>query len=452
MDNLFFLIEIIITIVETYAIFFMLKSILGLDKKKVIFAIFIFATSILVTSVQKYIDINLSIDIFNGIVLYQTRWISMIYFVIATILVFNDSISKKIMWGLLPTLVIAASDFIAVTIMTGITGLPINELSAYSQNRIFTSIIYLLFSCMVYFLLIVISNKLTNDIYLPFHIRLLLIICIVIGIIAVDQLIDISIYPTSIDNQQFSNKAFFICISFFIIVLNMFVFVAMLGKVLSENAAYVLATERTNLEKKHYLEMEQSYDSIREIKHDMRNNVRIMQGLIAKNDIEGLSRHFESIIGVYTTADRIFTNIIPLNVLIANKYKSIIENDIHPMFSIEDLDTFNSNYTDLCSIIGNLFDNAIEACCKVVDTSQRYINFALCQRKDMLVIDMVNSTDGIYLKTKNKFLSRKGGLSHGIGLRIVERNVLKYNGHCVISAENNTFKIQIALPLEKINK
>ena len=111
-----------------------------------------------------------------------------------------------------------------------------------------------------------------------------------------------------------------------------------------------------------------------------------------------------------------------------------------------------SSEIDLCCIIGNLFDNAIEACEQLPETEQRSIDFSMKPFQNMLSIVISNRTNGYYrIDKKNHFLSTKtieDTPEHGLGLSRIQSIVNDHNGIFNIQPTTDTFMIQILLPLK----
>jgi len=101
--------------------------------------------------------------------------------------------------------------------------------------------------------------------------------------------------------------------------------------------------------------------------------------------------------------------------------------------------------TDLCAILSNLLDNAIEACCKIQDN--RYIAFDMIVVKNQLNIKITNSTNGKYKMENGGFRTTKQGDLHGIGIHHIKSIVENYNGLYDIKAEKDSFTAQISIPL-----
>ena len=101
--------------------------------------------------------------------------------------------------------------------------------------------------------------------------------------------------------------------------------------------------------------------------------------------------------------------------------------------------------TELCIIIGNLFDNAIETV-KDLPDEQRQIDFSIQNPNGIFGIEITNPYEGERRKVEHHYLTTKKENTemHGLGLMSVQKIVEKYDGYIEIIDENQKFKITIA--------
>ena len=106
---------------------------------------------------------------------------------------------------------------------------------------------------------------------------------------------------------------------------------------------------------------------------------------------------------------------------------------------------------DLSILIGNLLDNAMEACMQIPQESDRFIRIYIDIVKKQLYISVTNSMAGKAKKTGGTFLSTKQG-NHGFGLLRIDSIVSKYNGYLNRQSENGIFATEVMLPLTVAEK
>ena len=100
---------------------------------------------------------------------------------------------------------------------------------------------------------------------------------------------------------------------------------------------------------------------------------------------------------------------------------------------------------DLCCIIGNLFDNAIEASLKL-PPEQRLIRVYMDMKHTQLYISFTNFTaDKKRQKIGTRFMSTKGK-GHGLGLVRIDEIVSRLDGYISRNSEDGAFTTEILLP------
>lgn len=101
---------------------------------------------------------------------------------------------------------------------------------------------------------------------------------------------------------------------------------------------------------------------------------------------------------------------------------------------------------DLCVIIGNLIDNAVESCEKLKEGQRRFVRIYIGIFKEQLYISVSNVTNEVIRKLDKDFISKKRG-NHGHGLKRIDNIVEKYDGFINRKNEPGTFATEIMLPL-----
>lgn len=92
----------------------------------------------------------------------------------------------------------------------------------------------------------------------------------------------------------------------------------------------------------------------------------------------------------------------------------------------------------MCTILGNLLENAIEACDRLPNTQKRTISISTHETEHLWFLMIKNRYDGVLLKKQHHFLSRKeNGKRIGIGIKSVNEIVLRHNGTIDIYTKYN---------------
>ena len=101
---------------------------------------------------------------------------------------------------------------------------------------------------------------------------------------------------------------------------------------------------------------------------------------------------------------------------------------------------------DLCCIIGNLFDNAIEASLKLPE-SERIIRIYMDMKGTQLYISFTNFTAGKKLVRRNGHFASTKGTGHGFGLQRIDAIVERLGGYISRGSEDGAFTTEILLPI-----
>lgn len=139
------------------------------------------------------------------------------------------------------------------------------------------------------------------------------------------------------------------------------------------------------------------------------------------------------------TGNSIVDMLLHYKVNLMKKYGITLESHI------EIPDDVDVDDTDLCVIVGNSLDNAIEAVKGLQKKEMKIISCDIIYRKGALVIRIENMYDGERKKdSKGNYIStKKDDANHGIGLYSVKKIVEKYNGLLTICEDENRFLVQI---------
>jgi len=242
----------------------------------------------------------------------------------------------------------------------------------------------------------------------------------------------------------------------YINIVSFFLFDIILRKV-EENSEYQFANQQLSMQQEHYHNIIEGHTVTRGLWHDMKNNLIAIHTFLDHNDVEsaiGAVEHMNE--ELRDTAKAIHSGNMVVDALINNKlnYAKIKDIDFKMEFDIPNVLKINS--LDLCMILGNALDNAIEACTRIQDsTVKKLIEIKLVYRQSSLIISLTNpyDTSTIY-RNKGKFLSSKHKLQilpnnqwHGYGLFNMEKAVHIHSGNMIISTENSRFSLNIIIPI-----
>lgn len=214
------------------------------------------------------------------------------------------------------------------------------------------------------------------------------------------------------------------------------------GKLFDNNTENIHLIKNYKIKDSYYKKIEDWQDEIREIRHDLKNQLSIVGYYLKLEDSESAKKEIGIILGnIDEKYNAVFTRNIPVNVLLNNKYSKIQEKEIKLDLDIKIPEKLNIADGDVVRILGNALDNAIEASEKA-EVTERFINLKMYYNNKCLVIQVINNTDG---KVKGVETHKKDKSRHGFGLKSIDSLVKKYNGSMEYFIYEDEFKIGITL-------
>lgn len=219
---------------------------------------------------------------------------------------------------------------------------------------------------------------------------------------------------------------------------------------------------QSDLLTKHYEEVQHIYRQMRGWKHDYHNHIQVLVGitnemhLIAQSPksnpadlvpiIERLTDYLFMLNGDLTAVDTILkTGNIMVDAILNSKLLLASKRGIKITVKAQLPNTISASDLDLCIIIGNLLDNAIEACDRVENPSERFIRIYIGPLKKMLYISVSNSMKGKPHVVGSVFLSTKSTPNHGLGLFRIDKIVKRYNGKINRQYEDGVFATEVMI-------
>jgi sensor histidine kinase regulating citrate/malate metabolism len=207
-----------------------------------------------------------------------------------------------------------------------------------------------------------------------------------------------------------------------------------------------IGTYQQELIETHYREVDNMYRQIRGWRHDYRNHIQTMKAYAASGDMDAIKNYLDLLDEDLTTVDTVVKTGNPMTDAILNSKISLAKSkgievvaDAHIPVKLK------SSEIDLCCIIGNLFDNAIEAT-EALPEDKRVIRVYMDMKNTQLYISFTNFTAGKKLKkTSGLFRSTKGE-GHGFGLIRIDAIVERLDGYISRNSEDGAFTTEILLP------
>ena len=207
-----------------------------------------------------------------------------------------------------------------------------------------------------------------------------------------------------------------------------------------------LALYQRELLDTHYAEVENMYRQIRGWRHDYRNHIQTMKAYAAENDLESIKKYLELLETDLATVDTVVKTGNPMTDAILNSKLSLARSkDIPVKVDAHIPVALSISEVDLCVIIGNLFDNAIEASLKL-PTEKRMIRVYIDMKGTQLYISFTNFTSTRKMAKVGKLFQTTKGDGHGFGLVRIDSIIERLDGYLSRNSEDGAFTTEILIP------
>jgi len=196
----------------------------------------------------------------------------------------------------------------------------------------------------------------------------------------------------------------------------------------------------------HYQEVETMYKKMRGWRHDYRNHIQTMKVLADKGDLEAIKEYLNKLDEDLATVDTVVKTgnamadaILNSKISLAKSKGINVKVDAHVPVKLK------MSELDLCVILGNLFDNAIEASLPLPE-NERLIRVYMVMKNTQLYISFTNFTASKkQIKEANLFKTIKGD-GHGFGLVRIDSIIEKLDGYLSRNSEDGAFTTEILIP------
>ncbi len=210
-----------------------------------------------------------------------------------------------------------------------------------------------------------------------------------------------------------------------------------------------MAAYQQDLMEKHCEEVENMYRQTRGWRHDYRNHIQTMKAYLSMGQYEELSRYLDQLDEDLSQVDTVIkTGNVMMDAVLNSKISVARAKQITVEAKASVPQRLSIAEVDLCVILGNLLDNAIEACMQISQESQRFIRIYIDILQGQLYLYVINAAAENLRRQGGSYLSTKSAREHGYGLMRMDRVVEKYHGYLDRQDEKGVFATEVLLPLD----
>lgn len=384
-----------------------------------------------------YVALQIAIDGFYPENPYTNLAVHIIFILLICILAYSGKIYKKAIYSFLYLVI-----WMLVEVLLNYT-FPFFDIDA--SNYFLFGAIFSKLLLLIIIRVIGVYVKSKKSIEIPIKYWIVMLMIPIFSLVVV-----IGIY-TIVRYEQGTRVSFvFLITSVMMLFINFIIYIIydkiMDGMVIErQNCLY---EQQLNLCSKQVTEREEAMLDIRKIRHDMKNHLIYLREITDLNEKKKMIEYLDNLINVINlekTGISRSSNVV-IDALVNYKYSIAQKEGID--FQINIVVPYKLPYDDgdICIILGNALDNAIEASTKL-PIGERYIRLAIGAKKNALSIVVKNRYNGVLKKDHNMnyHTNKKDSINHGIGLMSISKAVEKYNGIFEINDKENEFSLTILL-------
>ena len=205
-----------------------------------------------------------------------------------------------------------------------------------------------------------------------------------------------------------------------------------------------LVEYQTEQSEKHLNEVRIIHKEMRGYKHDFHHHLQTLKGQLEAGEVDRALAYIEQLDSQLMNVDTLLkTGNVSLDAVLSAKLAQAKAENIAVTVKANVPDTLTVSDVELSIVVGNLLDNAIEACRMAV--GERFIRIFMSMKGNMLYFSMLNAASAKRKKTGSLFATHKNGV-HGFGLRRAEAIIEEHGGWVKYNSEDGAFTSEFLVP------
>ena len=350
------------------------------------------------------------------------------------IIYFENSLIEKITIGITPLVISLLATILSFSVFDILLGKSINMLFSKEQGYESFVIIARIFSfIMLCFVIKYRKKMITGSIDKKWF---GLIIALILSVIAMFILFDLLVY-----NVTMQKSLMFVILAILIIFICIFISIFIIQKDEMQKICNLLMIQELEHQSNIMNKSQDNYNELHVLKHDLNHELDIVSGLLEKNDVQQALRLLSDYRDkVWNVTNFVHTGNNIIDYLIYIKLSLAKEKNIEVKSQIELFDV-KIDQNDLCLILANIFDNAIEN-----TKGDNFLEFEFRLTNDFIKIRLINSIVNKGLNNICNFTTCKSDkINHGYGIKSVRSLVNKHKGIIEIREKDDLFSVDILI-------
>ena len=205
-----------------------------------------------------------------------------------------------------------------------------------------------------------------------------------------------------------------------------------------------LAQWQAELTEQHLGEVRAIHREMRGYKHDFHHHLELLKSYLEAGDTERALAYVKELDSTLRNVDTLYkTGNVSLDAILSAKLSQAKEKGIAVTVKATVPEGLTLTDAELCAVVANLLDNAVEACSKA--DGEKFIRLYMTMKGKMLYFSMLNTAGEKREKAKGLFRTEKSGV-HGFGLRRAESILAAHDGWMKVNSEEGAFTTEFLVP------
>ena len=201
------------------------------------------------------------------------------------------------------------------------------------------------------------------------------------------------------------------------------------------------------LTEKYYEEVQAMYQQMRTWRHDYKNHLQVMKAHLDMGEYRELSDYILHLDEELTQISKVIeTGNLALDAILNSKISMARAKEIKVNVKVVLPPELSVADSDLCILLGNLLDNAIEGCESQKEGEKRFLRVYVGVLREQLYLSVVNSYGARIKKENGRYPSAKAA-DRGLGLLSIDSIAARYHGYVNRKNDESVFATEVLLPL-----
>jgi len=434
MDSHILLVSGIFSFASTLLSYFCIKTFLN-DKRKVslwkVILILLFITTI------RFLSNNLPDTIINSVV-------SITLFIISTFLVAVICFRPKIRLAVMSTIFfwfcIASSEILAAVIVTGFHGISLYDLIQSDVYNYQFNILIGLVVLVVFMIIRRVRIKIFSAISTKMLVALFLLQ--VLFFIFTSYLVMHPFSPHGISTIEVIAT-----LGIIIVKICVFILIENIAKSSEKNRVLTIIEAQNTAQQRYIKQLLETQEQIKKMSHDFKHHVNMLYILCKEQRTDELLENLSKLGNTYDDSLIVETGNIMLDTMLSAKQEEARAQGIDFKLKLDIKADTSYLSLDLCVLLSNGLDNAIEACQRAGNVA-KIIEMETITTPTRFMCRMRNTLGAIPLVEEGLLKTKKqDSLRHGIGLQSMKQTCNKLGGDIDYEYDDEFFMVHISIPL-----